>query len=325
MLVYFIRRLGQAALVVAVMGAIVFVSIYMVGNPVDVLANPNADAKDMAEIAGRLGLDKPLHEQFGLFVWNALHGDLGRSFVFNEPALKLIIQRMPATLELAFAALVVSVLIGIPLGMLAGLRPHSLWGRGIMTGSILGFSLPNFWIGLMLILLFAVQLRWLPSGGRGETVTVLGVPVSFLTLDGLRHLVLPAFTLALYKAALVIRLARAGTREAMLQDYVRFARAKGLSPARIILVHVLKNIMIPITTVLGLEFGGMIAFAVVTETVFAYPGMGKLLIDSIGRLDRPIIVAYLMMVVVVFVVINFVVDLVYAALDPRVRLSEQGS
>ncbi|GGH13550.1 ABC transporter permease [Alsobacter metallidurans] len=325
MLVYFIRRLGQAALVVAVMGAIVFVSIYMVGNPVDVLANPNADAKEMAEIAGRLGLDKPLHEQFALFVWNALHGDLGRSFVFNEPALKLIIQRMPATLELAFAALIVSVLIGIPLGMLAGLWPHSVWGRGIMTGSILGFSLPNFWIGLMLILLFAVQLRWLPSGGRGETVTVLGVPVSFLTVDGLRHLVLPAFTLALYKAALVIRLARAGTREAMLQDYVRFARAKGLSPSRIILVHVLKNIMIPITTVLGLEFGGMIAFAVVTETVFAYPGMGKLLIDSIGRLDRPIIVAYLMMVVVVFVVINFVVDLIYAALDPRVRLSEQGS
>jgi peptide/nickel transport system permease protein len=325
MLVYFIRRLGQAALVVAVMGAIVFVSIYMVGNPVDVLANPNADAKEMAEIAGRLGLDKPLYEQFGLFVWNALHGDLGRSFVFNEPALKLIAQRMPATMELALAALVFSILFGIPLGMLAGLRPHSWAGRTVMTGSILGFSLPNFWIGLMLILLFAVQLRWLPSGGRGETVDLFGVPVSFLTLDGLRHLILPAFTLALYKAALVIRLARAGTREAMLQDYVRFARAKGLSPARIVMVHILKNIMIPITTVLGLELGSMIAFAVVTETVFAYPGMGKLLIDSIGRLDRPIIVAYLMMVVVVFVVINFIVDLIYAALDPRVRLSEQGS
>jgi peptide/nickel transport system permease protein len=325
MLVYFIRRLGQAALVVAVMGAIVFVSIYMVGNPVDVLANPNADAKEMAEIAGRLGLDKPLYEQFGLFVWNALHGDLGRSFVFNEPALKLIAQRMPATMELALAALVFSILFGIPLGMLAGLRPQSLIGRSVMTGSILGFSLPNFWIGLMLILLFAVQLRWLPSGGRGETVDLFGVPVSFLTLDGLRHLILPAFTLALYKAALVIRLARAGTREAMLQDYVRFARAKGLSPARIVMVHILKNIMIPITTVLGLELGSMIAFAVVTETVFAYPGMGKLLIDSIGRLDRPIIVAYLMMVVVVFVVINFIVDLIYAALDPRVRLSEQGS
>ncbi|MFZ4534257.1 MAG: ABC transporter permease [Alsobacter sp.] len=325
MLVYLIRRLGQALIVVAVMATIVFLSIYAAGNPVDILANPNADPKELAEVAARLGLDRPLWEQFGLFVWNALHGDLGRSFVYNESALKLIAQRMPATLELALVALVFSILIGIPLGVYAGLRPDSLAGRSIMSGSILGFSLPNFWIGLMLILLFAVELRWLPSGGRGQTVDVLGVPVSFLTADGLRHLLLPAFTLALYKAALVIRLARAGTREAVMQDYVRFARAKGLSPSRIVLVHILKNIMIPIVTVLGLELGSMIAFAVVTETVFAYPGMGKLLIDSIGRLDRPIIVAYLMLVVVLFVVINFIVDLIYAALDPRVRLSDARS
>ena len=325
MLVYLIRRLGQALIVVAVMATIVFLSIYAAGNPVDILANPNADPKELAEVAARLGLDRPLWEQFGLFVWNALHGDLGRSFVYNESALKLIAQRMPATLELALVALVFSILIGIPLGVYAGLRPNSLAGRSIMSGSILGFSLPNFWIGLMLILLFAVELRWLPSGGRGTTVDVLGVPVSFLTVDGLRHLLLPAFTLALYKAALVIRLARAGTREAVMQDYVRFARAKGLSPSRIVLVHILKNIMIPIVTVLGLELGSMIAFAVVTETVFAYPGMGKLLIDSIGRLDRPIIVAYLLLVVVLFVVINFIVDLIYAALDPRVRLSDARS
>jgi peptide/nickel transport system permease protein len=322
MLVYFIRRLGQAVLVVAVMATIVFVSIFMIGNPVDVLANPNADQKEMAEIAARLGLDKPLWEQFALFVWNGLHGDLGRSFVFNEPALKLIIQRMPATMELALLALVFSIAIGIPLGVIAGLYPDNIVGRSIMGGSILGFSLPNFWIGLMLILLFAVQLRWLPSGGRGPTTDLFGLKVSFLTWEGLRYLILPAVTLSLYKAALVIRLARAGTREVMLQDYIRFARAKGLSPRRIVMVHVLKAIMIPIVTVLGLELGGMIAFAVVTETVFAYPGMGKLLIDSIGRLDRPVIVAYLMLVVVLFVVINFVVDLVYAALDPRVRLSE---
>lgn len=325
MLAYLIRRIGQALLTVAVMATIVFLAIYAVGNPVDILANPNADAKEMAEIAARLGLDRPLHEQFGLFVMNALQGDLGRSFVFNEPALKLIVQRMPATLELAFVALVFSVLIGIPLGVWAGLRPDGFAGRSIMTGSILGFSLPNFWIGLMLILLFAVELRWLPSGGRGPTTSLLGLQVSFLTWEGLRHLLLPALTLALYKAALVVRLARAGTREAVLQDYVRFARAKGLSPRRIVLVHVLKNIMIPVVTVLGLELGSMIAFAVVTETVFAYPGMGKLLIDSIGRLDRPVIVAYLMLVVVIFVVINLVVDLVYAALDPRVRLTETGA
>ena len=286
MLAYLIRRVGQALLVIAAMATIVFVSIYAVGNPVDILANPNADAKEMAEISARLGLDKPLWEQFGLFVWNALHGDLGRSFVFNEPALKLIIQRMPATLELAFVALVMSIFIGIPLGVWAGLKPDAWSSRAIMSGSILGFSLPNFWIGLMLILLFAVQLKWLPSGGRGPTTDLFGIPVSFLSWEGLRYLLLPAFTLALYKAALVVRLSRSGTREAVLQDYVRFARAKGLSPTRIVLVHVLKNIMIPVVTILGLELGSMIAFAVVTETVFAYPGMGKLLIDSIGRLDR---------------------------------------
>jgi len=322
MLAYLIRRIGQALLVIAAMATIVFLSIYAVGNPVDILANPNADAKEMAEISARLGLDKPLWEQFGLFVWNALHGDLGRSFVFNEPALKLIIQRMPATLELAFVALIMSIVIGIPLGVWAGLKPDAWSSRAIMSGSILGFSLPNFWIGLMLILFFAVQLKWLPSGGRGPTTDLFGIQVSFLTWDGLRYLLLPAFTLALYKAALVVRLSRSDTREAVLQDYVRFARAKGLSPTRIVLVHVLKNIMIPVVTILGLELGSMIAFAVVTETVFAYPGMGKLLIDSIGRLDRPVIVAYLMMVVVIFVVINLIVDLLYAALDPRVRLQE---
>jgi peptide/nickel transport system permease protein len=325
MLAYLIRRVGQAILVIMAMATIVFLSIYAVGNPVDILANPNADAQEMAEISARLGLDKPLWDQFGLFVWNALHGDLGRSFVFNEPALKLIIQRMPATLELALVALIMSIIIGIPLGVWAGLKPDAWSSRTIMSGSILGFSLPNFWIGLMLILLFAVQLKWLPSGGRGPTTDFFGIQVSFLTWDGLRYLLLPAFTLALYKAALVIRLSRSGTREAVLQDYVRFARAKGLSPTRIVLVHVLKNIMIPVVTILGLELGSMIAFAVVTETVFAYPGMGKLLIDSIGRLDRPVIVAYLMMVVVIFVVINLIVDLLYAALDPRVRLQDSES
>jgi peptide/nickel transport system permease protein len=209
--------------------------------------------------------------------------------------------------------------------MWAGLKPNSFAGRAIMAGSILGFSLPNFWQGLMLVLVFAVLLGWFPAGGRGETVEFLGVQTSLLTLDGWSHLILPALNLALFKMAVVIRLARAGTREVSLQDYVRFARAKGLSPRRVILVHILKNIMIPVVTVLGLELGSMIAFAVVTETVFAWPGMGKLLIDSITRLDRPVIVAYLMLTVCLFVIINLVVDLIYAAIDPRVRLSEQRS
>ncbi|HMA14866.1 MAG TPA: ABC transporter permease, partial [Kiloniellaceae bacterium] len=247
---------------------------------------------------------------------------LGRSFVYATDALGLILSKLPATLELAFLALLIAVFIGVPLGMIAGLKPDSLAGKSIMAGSILGFSLPNFWQGMMLILLFAVIFKVLPSGGRGDTVEVFGVAVSFLTLDGLSHMLLPALNLALFKTSLVIRLARAGTREAVLQDYVKFARAKGLTPRRIVLVHIAKNIMIPVVTVLGLELGSMIAFAVVTESVFAWPGMGKLLIDSIQHLDRPVVVAYLMLTVFMFIIINLAVDLLYCVLDPRVRLAE---
>jgi peptide/nickel transport system permease protein len=271
----------------------------------------------------RLGLDRPLWAQFGIFLKSAVTGDLGTSFVHGVPAVDLILGRMPATLELAFVALILSIGVGIPAGLLAGLAPRSLGGRAIMTGSILGFSVPNFWLGLMLILLFGVELKILPAGGRGETRSLFGIEISLLTLDGLRHLILPTLTLAIYKASLIARLAYAGTREALLQEYVRFARAKGLSRRRIVGVHVLKTIMIPVVTVTGLELGSMIGFAIVTETVFAWPGMGKLLIDSIYRLDRPVIVAYLVVIVIMFVVINFVVDVIYTVLDPRVRLSGQ--
>jgi len=215
---------------------------------------------------------------------------------------------------------VIAIAIGIPLGLLAGLRPHSFAGRAIMAGSILGFSLPTFWVGLVLIMVFSVELGWLPSNGRGETVLLLGVPVSFLTIDGLRHLAMPATNLALFKLSLLIRLTRASTREAALQDYVKFARAKGLAPRRVIGVHILKNILIPIVTVIGLELGSVIAFAIVTESIFAWPGTGKLLIDSINQLDRPVVVAYLLVIVGIFVAINFVVDVLYSLLDPRVRL-----
>jgi peptide/nickel transport system permease protein len=279
---------------------------------VHILISDDMTQAEIDAFIHRLGLDRPVYEQYFHFLANAARGDLGNSFVFGEPALKLILQRMPATLELAFAAFILAIVFGIPLGMYAGLKPESPASRAIMAGSILGFSLPTFWVGLVLIMVFAVMLGWLPSTGRGD----------FMTWDGLRHLALPAFNLALFKMALVTRLARAGTREAALQDYVKFARAKGLSPRRVVLVHVLKNIMIPVVTVLGLELGGLIAFSVVTETVFAWPGMGKLLIDSIQRLDRPVIVAYLVITVLMFVVINLVVDLLYSALDPRVRLKE---
>jgi peptide/nickel transport system permease protein len=322
MLVYLLRRLGQSVFVVAAMAVLVFVGVYAIGNPIDILISPEADQIEREAAIARLGLDKPLWQQFLIFVESALQGDLGRSFVYSTDALGLILSKLPATLELAFLALLIAVFLGVPLGMLAGLKPDSVVGKSIMAGSILGFSLPNFWQGMMLILLFAVIFKVLPSGGRGDTVEVFGVAVSFLTLDGLAHLLLPAVNLALFKTSLVIRLARAGTREAMLQDYVKFARAKGLRPSRIVLVHVAKNIMIPVVTILGLELGSMIAFAVVTESVFAWPGMGKLLIDSIQHLDRPVVVAYLMLTVFLFIVINLAVDLLYCVLDPRVRLSE---
>jgi peptide/nickel transport system permease protein len=311
-MVFIIRRVLQSLVVVLVMSLVVFVGVHVVGDPVHILISDDMTQAEIEAFIQRLGLDRPVHEQYFHFLANALRGDLGNSFVYGEPALKLILQRMPATLELAFAAFLLAIAFGIPLGMYAGLKPESPASRGIMAGSILGFSLPTFWVGLMLIMVFAVMLGWLPSTGRGD----------FMTWEGLRHLALPAFNLALFKMALVTRLARAGTREAALQDYVKFARAKGLSPARVVLVHVLKNILVPVVTVLGLELGGLIAFSVVTETVFAWPGMGKLLIDSIQRLDRPVIVAYLVITVLMFVVINLVVDILYSMLDPRVRLKE---
>ena len=324
MTVYLLRRLIQAAGVVLAMSVLVFLGVYAIGDPVEILISPEADQIERERAIASLGLDLPLWQQYLVFLGKALQGDLGRSFVFNEPALRLILERMPATLELAVAATVAAVVIGIPLGLYAGLRPESPVSKAIMAGSILGFSLPTFWVGLMLIMVFAVQLGWLPSTGRGETVEVLGVRWSFLTWDGLQHMIMPAINLSLFKISLAIRLTRAGVREAMLMDYVKFARAKGLPPSRVIMVHVFKNIMIPVVTVMGLEFGGTIAFSVVTESVFAWPGMGKLIIDSINVLDRPVMVAYLMIIVLMFVVINLLVDITYTVLDPRVRLEGKG-
>ena len=322
MTVFIIRRLMQAGVVVLLMSFLVFSGVFLVGDPVDILISDEADEEDRERAIAGLGLDKPFHMQYLLFLRSALRGDLGESFIFEEPALLLIVERMPATMELALFALLIAVVIGIPLGMFAGFRPESITAKTIMSGSILGFSLPSFWVGIMMMVLFAVHLGWLPSTGRGPTSEWFGIEVSFTSWEGISYLLMPAINLSLFKLALVIRLARAGTREVVHQDYIKFARAKGLSGRRIVLVHVLKNILIPVVTVLGLEFGGLVAFSIVTETVFAWPGMGKLLIDSIGMLDRPVIVAYLMMIVFLFVIINLVVDILYSILDPRVRLGE---
>jgi peptide/nickel transport system permease protein len=324
-LVFIIRRSLQSVVVLLVMSLLVFVGVYAIGNPIDILINPQADQQDRERAIAALGLDRSLPEQYLVFLNGALHGDLGRSFVHATSALGLILERMPATLELAMAAMLIAIVFGIPLGLWAGLRPSGVAGRTIMAGSILGFSLPTFWVGLMLIMVFSVILGWLPSNGRGPTVDILGVPVSFLSVDGWRHLILPATNLALFNVALLIRLTRSGAHEALLQDYVKFARAKGLTNLRVIGVHVLRNILIPIVTVIGLQFGALIAFAIVTESVFAWPGMGKLLIDSINLLDRPVIVAYLLVIVTFFIVINLLVDILYSTLDPRVRLTETGT
>lgn len=323
MLAFVIRRLLQSVGVLFAMSVIVFAGVSSLGDPVDVMAPPDATQSEREATRVAMGLDKPLPVQYWRFLSGALSGDLGRSFAYGTPAVTLIVERMPATLELAFTAMLIAIVFGIPLGLWAGLKPESIAGKTIMTGSILGFSLPTFWVGLMMIMLFSVVLGWLPTSGRGETVEVFGIRWSFLTVDGLRHLLMPALNLALFKLSLIIRLTRAGTQEALLQDYVKFARAKGLAPSRVVGLHVLKNIMIPIVTVIGLEFGSVIAFSIVTETIFAWPGMGKLIIDSIAVLDRPIIVAYLLVIVIMFVLINLIVDLLYSVLDPRVRLANE--
>ena len=320
MTAFILRRSLQSIVVLFIMSLIVFVGVNLVGDPVDMLINPEADQAEIDRVIRDLGLDRPVSEQYWYFVLNAFQGDLGRSFIFGEPALKLIVQRMPATMELALVSLLMAVLFGIPLGIYAGLKPTSKISKTIMAGSILGFSMPTFWVGIILIMFFSVHLGWLPSTGRGDVATYFGVTSSAFTLDGLSHIFLPAFNLALFKLSSVIRLARAGTREVILQDYIKFARAKGLAESRVVRIHLLKNIMIPVITIIGLEFGSLIAFSTVTETVFAWPGMGKLIIDSIYNLDRPVVVAYLMIIVVIFVMLNLIVDILYSVLDPRVRI-----
>jgi peptide/nickel transport system permease protein len=319
MIGFLIQRVLQAAVVMAAISILVFVGVFAIGNPIDVLLAPDATQQMRLDTIARYGFDQPLWKQYLAFVDRIVHGDFGRSFVFNMPVLSLVLSRLPATLELTLAAVLGATLLGVPLGMFAGYKPQSPFAKVVMALSVLGFSVPTFWIGLVLILTFAVSLGWLPAGGRGETRALLGVEWSFLTLNGLQHLLLPALNLALFKLAMMIRLARAGTREVMLSDTVKFARATGQSNGTILRRHVLRLISIPIVTVFGLEFGSTLAFAVVTETIFSWPGVGKLIIDSIQSLDRPVMVAYLMLVALFFILINFTVDLAYAALDPRLR------
>ena len=319
MLGFLIQRLLQAITVMLVISAMVFAGVYAVGNPIDVLIAPDVTQQIREQTIRAYGLDQPLWKQYWAFLGRLVTGDFGRSFIYNMPVLDLIFSRLPATLELTLAAVIGATMLGVPLGMYAGYRPDSAVSKSIMAVSVIGFSVPTFWIGLVLILTFAVTLGWLPAGGRGATRSLFGIEWSFLTLEGLKHMLLPALNLSLFKFAMMVRLSRAGTREIMLTDTIKFARAAGESEWTVMRRHVLPLIAIPIVTVFGLEFGSTLAFAVVTETIFSWPGVGKLIIDSISSLDRPVMVAYLMLVAFLFIMINLAVDLAYVALDPRLR------
>jgi peptide/nickel transport system permease protein len=318
---YLVSRIGQGVALLFVMSLLVFTAVYAIGNPVTMLINPASPQEVIDQAIRNLGLDQPFHIQYLTFLKNALRGELGNSYASSEPALRLIAQRFPATLELTLAAMTIAMTVGIPAGLIAGYRPDSILGKSIAGISMVGVSLPSFWIGLMLVMLFSISLGLFPAGGRGETVDVLGLQVSVLTLDGLRHVALPALNLSLFPTAMITRLTRAGVLENNASAYITYARAKGISPRRIMFVYVLKSILIPIVTVMGIVFGILLAFGVVTETVFAWPGIGKLIIEAVRTSDRPVIVAYLLFTVFVFTLINLFVDLICAFIDPRVSLS----
>jgi peptide/nickel transport system permease protein len=322
---YLINRVLQAVGAMVLMSLLVFAGVFVIGNPDQILIAPESSQEDMQRLRADLGLDQPFHIQYLRFVQGALSGNVGDSFVHRSPALPLIAERVPATLELALVAMVAALLIGIPTGLYAGLRPRSLAGRLIYAASTVGFAVPVFWLAILLIFAFSITLGWLPASGRGPVQQIGPWQTSLLTLEGWRHIALPALTLTLFKLSLLVRIVAAGTRELQSAEFVRYARAKGLPPSRIVGVHILRNLLVTIVTVVALEFGGLLAFAVVTETIFAWPGAGRLLLQSIFNLDRPVVVAYLLGVVMLYLVLNLVVDLLYAWLDPRVRLAGAGT
>ncbi len=320
MIKYIFKRFYHMILVLFIVSIIVFFVMSFTGDPVLMLVPLDATQAQIDAARIELGLDQPLLVQYGIFLKNLLRGDLGNSYAFKQSAIKLIIERMPATFELVLFSIIISIFLAIPLGVYAGAYPKKRSSKAIMLASLLGISLPNFWVGMMLIFIFAVQLQVMPSFGRGDIIEIVGLRLSILTKDGLKHLILPAVMLSIQSMAVLLRLTRAGMMEVMKQDFIKFARAKGALTRTILFKHALKNVLIPVITVFGIQIGKIIAFATVTETIFAWPGMGKLLIDSINRSDRPVIVAYLLVVSFIFVCLNFFVDLMYTFIDPRIDL-----
>ncbi|MEM8986784.1 MAG: ABC transporter permease [Pseudomonadota bacterium] len=320
------RKTLQTASALLATSFLVFIAVYLIGEPT-ALYDPliREDPERLAALRERLGLNLPLHEQYLRFLANLLQGDFGESWVYQEPAVMVILERLPATLELVFIAMVLAVVLGYPLGLLAGLSRNNSYAAFIERAAIFGYSTPTFWIGLVLIYVFGVWGNILPTIGRGESITILGGEWSLVTLDGLSHLILPAVTLALYEIGYVTRMVSTMTQETTPKDFIRFARAKGLPQKRIVSNHIIKNTSIPLITIIAIETGALIAGSVITETVFGWPGIGKLLVDSVAALDRPVIVAFIMLTVCFFLILNLVADLLYTIVDPRLRQPAGGT
>ncbi|MCX7742254.1 MAG: ABC transporter permease [Tepidimonas sp.] len=324
MLAFVLRRLLQAAVVMLAVAWVAFMLFQYVGDPVLQILGQDATPEEVARVRAELGLDQPFFVQFAHFVVNAMQGNFGVSLRQGAPVAQLIAERLPATLELALVAALLALVVGIPMGVYAALKRGTWLAQLFMTFSLLGVSLPTFLIGIVLILVFAVQLGWLPSFGRGEVVQLGWFSSGLLAPGGWRHLVLPALTLAIFQLTLIMRLVRAEMLEVLRTDYIKFARARGLTDRAIHFGHALKNTLVPVITITGLQLGGLIAFAIITETVFQWPGMGLLFIQAVTFADIPVMAAYLCLIALIFVVINLVVDLLYFAVDPRLRLDKAG-
>jgi peptide/nickel transport system permease protein len=320
MLAFAIRRLIEAAFVMLTVALLSFILFRFVGDPVNQIVSQDATFEERVRLRAELGLDDPIPLQFGQFVWKAINFDFGVSYQVKQPVTTILLDRFPATLELAFAAALFAILLGIPMGVYTGIHRNSALSKIFLTVSLIGISLPTFLIGILLIYVFAVKLGWLPSYGRGDTIKFGFWKTGLLTWSGLKALILPAITLGLFQMTLITRLVRSEMLEVLRTDYIKFARARGLSNRAVYFGHALKNTLVPVVTIIGLQVGAIIAFAIITETVFQWPGMGLLFIKSVQTADIPVMAAYLLLVAFLFVVINFIVDLLYVAIDPRIRL-----
>ncbi len=319
MATYILRRLIQGIVVVLAASMICFFIFQFMGDPVLNMVGQFATQQEVQEVRQMLGLDKPIYVQYGRFLWNVMHGNFGKSYVTRVPALPLILERFPATFELVTLAVIMAFTIGVSLGVLVALKPYAMRNRIIMAGSLGGISIPTFLIGILLIMVFSVYIGILPPFGRGDTVQVGFWRSSIITLNGLKHMILPAITLAMYQLAVLLRLTRAGMREVMTEEYIKTAWAKGLPPRKVIFKHALRNVLIPVITITGLQFGELIVFSIITETIFQWPGMGNLFLTSIQENDQPVMVTYIMLAVSIIIAANIIVDILYAVINPKIR------